>query len=65
MMPDAPLAWLLSLFAAIMLASGSASAMPLMAALCIGGTTELPGKLPRRDCALACHAGCTRRKGRA
>jgi hypothetical protein len=59
------LAYLPALLAALMLVSGSASAMPLMAALCNGGAAALPGKAPRRDCDQACHVGCTRRKAKA
>lgn len=65
MMRDSAFAFLPALFAAVMLASGSASAMPLMAALCNGGSAELPGKAPRRDCDQACHVGCTRRKAQS
>ncbi len=62
---ESAFAWLPALFAAVMLAGGSASAAPLMAALCNGGSAEIPGKAPRRDCDTACHANCTRRKARA
>ena len=65
MMRDSAVAFLPALFAAVMLASGSAAAMPLMAALCNGGVAQLPGKAPRRDCDQACHFGCTRRKGQS
>lgn len=64
-MRDSALAFLPALFAVVMLMSGSASAMPLMAALCDGGAAELPGKAPRRDCDQACHVGCARRKAKA
>jgi hypothetical protein len=61
---DSLTAWLIALPAAMMLAAGSASAMPLMAALCTGGTAELPGKTQKSDCDKACHAGCQRRRGK-
>ena len=61
---DSLTAWLIALPAALMLATGSASAMPLMAALCNGGTAELPGKSQKSDCDKACHAGCQRRRGK-
>jgi hypothetical protein len=59
------LAWLPALFAAVMLASGSAWALPVRAALCSGGSAELPGRHPAKGCDQACHSGCQRRKGRA
>ena len=62
---DSLTAWLIALPAAMMLAAGSASAMPLTAALCNGGTAELPGKTGKADCDKACHAGCQRRRGKA
>lgn len=62
---DNALFWLPALFAAVMLAGGSASAMPLTATLCNGGSAEIPGKPAPSDCDSACHAGCTRRKARA
>jgi hypothetical protein len=58
-------AWLIALPAALMLAAGSASAMPLMAVLCNGGAAELPGQAGKVDCDKACHAGCQRRRGKA
>ncbi len=64
-MRESAFAFLPALVAAVMLASGSASAMPLMAALCNGGAAQLPGKAPRRDCDQACHVGCARRKAKA
>ena len=57
-------AWMLALCAAMMLAAGSASAMPVMAVLCNGGSAELPGNGDRQDCDKACHAGCQRRRGK-
>jgi hypothetical protein len=65
MMRDSALAFLPALIAAVMLASGSAAAAPMLAALCNGGVAEIPGQTPRRDCDKACHVGCTRRKARA
>ncbi len=64
MLREHALAWLPALVAAVMLAGGSATAMPMMGVLCNGGSAEIPGKAPRRDCDTACHAGCTRRRGR-
>jgi hypothetical protein len=65
MMRDSALAFLPALIAAVMLASGSAAAAPMLAALCNGGVAEIPGQMPRRDCDKACHVGCTRRKAKA
>lgn len=62
---DSLIAWLVALPAALMLATGSASAMPLMATLCNGGSAELPGKTQKSDCDKACHAGCQRRRGKS
>jgi hypothetical protein len=62
---DSLTAWLLALPAALMLAAGSAGAMPLTATLCNGGTAELPGQTQKPDCDKACHAGCQRRRGKA
>ncbi|WP_426163313.1 hypothetical protein [Sandarakinorhabdus sp. DWP1-3-1] len=62
---DKPVAWLPALIAAVLMAGGSAAALPMTVALCSGGSTEAPGKLPGKACDQACHAGCQRRKGRA
>ena len=64
-MRDRVWAWLPALVAGLMMVEGSAAAMPLQAALCGGGSGEMPGKVPGGDCATACHAGCGRRKGQA
>jgi hypothetical protein len=60
---DSLIAWLVALPAALMLAAGSVSAMPLTAILCNGGSAELPGGPDKPDCDKACHAGCQRRRG--
>jgi hypothetical protein len=62
---DSLVAWLIALPAALMLAVGSAAAMPLMAALCNGGSAELPGSPNKQNCDKACHAGCQRRRGKS
>ena len=62
---DSLIAWLIALPAALMLATGSAGAMPLMAALCNGGTASCPAEPGKADCDKACHAGCQRRRGKA
>ncbi len=59
---DNAFAALPALLAAVLLAGGSAAALPMTVALCSGGSSELPGKVP--GCDQACHAGCQRRKGR-
>jgi hypothetical protein len=65
MLRDSLTAWVIALPAAMMLAAGSVSAMPLMAALCNGGSAQLPGQDGQQDCEKACHAGCQRRRGKA
>lgn len=66
MMPrDSLIAWTIAICAAMMLASGSASAMPSMAAMCSGSSAELPGSTGEPDCDKTCHAGCQRRRGKA
>lgn len=62
---DSLIAWVIATCAGMMLAAGSASAAPLMAALCNGGSAELPGGTGDPDCEKACHAGCQRRRGKA
>ncbi len=64
MLRDSLPAWMIALPAAMMLAAGSASAMPLIAGLCNGGIAELPGEGRKPDCDTACHAGCQRRRGK-
>jgi|GEM_PF-6871093 hypothetical protein len=61
-MRDSACAFLPALFAAVMLAGGSAAALPMRATLCTGGIAESPGKAPAAGCDLACHAGCERRR---
>ena len=67
MHPDPSLRFLPALFAAVMLAGASpvgASAAMTMA-LCGGGSANVPGKAPSRDCDQPCHVGCNRRKAGA
>jgi len=64
MLRDSLAAWAIATSAAMMLAGGSASAMPAMTALCNGGSAELPRKTGKSDCDKACHAGCQRRRGK-